>query len=102
MPRLRRANAPRYAATSLFLVGNSALGEPIEPDAALFPSPPPATEVFPVAPPSDIPGDCGVYNETVPNFSLIDQNPNSPSYGESFTRDTFQSQVLVIYWALAS
>jgi len=46
--------------------------------------------------------DCGQDVAQIPDFSLVDQNPNSPTYGQTYTRDALMGQVLVIYWALAT
>ena len=56
----------------------------------------------PVPPPDASDGDCGDEEKDLPSFELIDLNSNSPTFGSTFTLDTFQSEVLVIYWALAS
>lgn len=46
--------------------------------------------------------DCGLSPEIVPDFSLVDANPNSPTQGQTYTRDALLGQVLVIYWAQAT
>ena len=86
----------------LMVWSTGAWAGPPSPDAGLFPSPAPATLAGPVAPPSEAPSDCGLGDGAVPDFELVDLNPYSESLGQTYTLDTFQSQVLVIYWALAS
>lgn len=46
--------------------------------------------------------DCGLGDQVVPDFALVDANPNSPTQGQTYTRDALLGQVLVIYWAQAS
>ena len=46
--------------------------------------------------------DCGLSEEVVPDFALVDGNPNSPTYGTTFTRDGLLGHVLVFYWAQAT
>ena len=46
--------------------------------------------------------DCGITEEVIPDFSLVDQNPNSPTFVQTWTRDALLGQVLVIYWAQAT
>jgi hypothetical protein len=87
---------------SLMALSSVAWASPPEPEAGLFPSPAQATVAGPVAPPSTVPADCGLGDGPVPDFELVDLNPYSMSLGQTYTLDTFQSQVLVIYWALAS
>ena len=53
-----------------------------------------------VAPPAE--EDCGLSTDLVPDFALVDQNPNSATYGQTWTRDGQLGQVLVIYWAQAT
>ena len=55
-----------------------------------------------IPPPSETPGDCGLSGSEVPDFQLMDLNPNSSTHTQTYTLDTFQAEVLVIYWALAS
>ncbi len=45
---------------------------------------------------------CGLTPEVVPDFSLEDVNPNSPTLGQTLTRDDLLGEVLVIYWASAT
>jgi hypothetical protein len=84
------------------MLSAQARAEPPQPEAGLLPSPAPSVEASPPPPPSDVPGDCGLNDDPVPDFELIDLNPGSATYKQAYTLDTFQSQVLVIYWALAS
>ena len=81
---------------------SEAHGSPPSPDASTFPS----AETVPldpaIPPPSDVPNACGQPDDIVPAISLIDLNPNSMTYSDHYSLDTFQSEVLVIYWALAS
>ena len=48
------------------------------------------------------PTDCGETPAQIPAFALIDQNPSSPTFGETKTQDDLLGQVVVIYWAQAS
>jgi hypothetical protein len=59
---------------------------------AMAPSPPLPSE----------PGECGLEPEQVPDFNLLDLNPNSATYNERVDRDDQLGQVMVIYFAQAS
>ena len=101
-PQSRSLRPSLLSSLGLLVVSTSVWAGPPEPEAGLFPSPAQATLTGPVAPPSEAPGDCGLIDGPVPDFALVDLNPYSESLGQTYTLDTFQSQVLVIYWALAS
>lgn len=84
--------------SSILCFAPTANSQPSPPEAGLFPS----SNQSPVPPPDASDGDCGDEEKDLPSFELIDLNSNSPTFGSTFTLDTFQSEVLVIYWALAS
>jgi len=95
----------RYKVASLLgasLLPVQAFAQGPEPDAGLLPSPELSSEVLATAPPSEVPGDCGLSDDVVPDFELVDLNTASATYEQAYTLDTFASEVLVIYWALAS
>jgi len=48
------------------------------------------------------PSDCGIAELEVPDFSLIDENPASPTKGRVYLQDDFLNKVFVIYWASAT
>ena len=48
------------------------------------------------------PNGCGVEAQVIPDFSLTDDNTASTTVGQTFTRDDFLGQVLVMYWAQAT
>ena len=75
---------------------------PDAPEAGLFPGESLPSMPSAVPPPSEVPGACGLDGDVVPDFLLRDLNPSSSTYQQDFTLDVFQSEVLVIYWALAS
>ena len=104
MRTLNLCHNVRNSLTFIGLLGFSlqADASPPEPDAGLAPFPSTPVELTPPAPPSEVPSDCGLGDDPVPEFELIDLNPGSSTYTQSYTLSTFQSQVLVIYWALAS
>ena len=54
--------------------------------------------MVPPAPPTD----CGDPSAVVPDFSLIDQNPGSATYGRTWTRADLMGRVTVVYWATAT
>ncbi len=45
---------------------------------------------------------CGLDPEVIPAFSLLDENPSSPSYGEEVARDDHLGDVWFLYWAHAT
>lgn len=48
------------------------------------------------------PSDCGLVQEIIPDFSLLDENQHSASYGAEVERDGLLGRVLIIYWAKAT
>ena len=46
--------------------------------------------------------ECGLTSETTPDFSLLDQNPTSPTFGDFIHRADLKGDVFVAYWAHAS
>ncbi|MCB9759815.1 MAG: hypothetical protein H6739_08280 [Alphaproteobacteria bacterium] len=54
------------------------------------------------APAPAAPSDCGDPTAEIPDFALLDMNPNSPTYGQEYTQDGFLGRVLVVYWATAT
>ena len=48
------------------------------------------------------PSDCGLVPEIIPDFSLVDNNQHSASYGAEVGRDELLGRVLIIYWAKAT
>lgn len=58
---------------------------------------------FQPAPLPDVtPTDCGDPDEVVPDFLLMDLNPNSATYNTLRSRDEFLGKVFVVYWATAT
>ena len=53
-------------------------------------------------PPGDPTEDCGLQEGVVPDFTLDDLNPNSPTYGQERSRSDSLGRVLVIYFATAT
>jgi hypothetical protein len=53
-------------------------------------------------PPAAEPEDCQLDPATIPAFTLIDENPNSSSYGQEVSTDDLLGPVLVMYWAQAT
>ena len=47
------------------------------------------------------PTDCGLNPQIVPEFSLVDMNTHSPTYGQTVDRDDHLGEVMVIYFAYA-
>jgi hypothetical protein len=45
------------------------------------------------------PEDCGLTPQLVPDFSLVDANPHSPTFGETFTRAGQLGKPWLLYWA---
>jgi hypothetical protein len=103
-------HTPRLKTHSLTLLGvlcalvfiRPAWASPEVPDAGLFPDETLSSLPSAVPPPSEVPGECGLEEAAVPDFLLRDLNPSSSTYQQDYTLDVFQSEVLVIYWALAS
>ncbi len=46
--------------------------------------------------------DCGLSHEVIPDFTLVDVNPTSPSYNQLVSRDQLLGDVIVMYWAHAT
>ncbi|MEC7946985.1 MAG: redoxin family protein [Myxococcota bacterium] len=44
--------------------------------------------------------ECGTVDGEVPDFTLVDVSPGSPTHGESVDRPAFPGRVLVLYFAL--
>ena len=88
--------------SSILCFAPPANSQPSQPEAGIFPASAKASNQSPVPPPDATDSDCGDEEKDLPSFELIDLNSNSPTFGSTFTLDTFQSEVLVIYWALAS
>ena len=56
-----------------------------------------------LAPPAEVPDDCGITPEVVPDFALEDANPNSATYGQIVSRDDLMGgDVMFLYWAQAT
>ena len=53
-------------------------------------------------PPAVEPEDCQLNPAAIPAFTLIDDNPNSSTYGQEVSRDDLLGSVLVMYWAQAT
>ena len=45
---------------------------------------------------------CTIQPAVVPDFALVDVNPNSATYGQTLHRDDFRGRVMVIYWAVST
>lgn len=54
------------------------------------------------ADPCEKPDDCGVATAVIPDFSLLDVNPNSTTYGTVRNRDEFLGSFLIVYFAQAT
>ena len=54
------------------------------------------------AEPCNTPEDCGIAPTVIPDFTLVDVNPNSTTFGEERSRDEFLGSVLVVYFAQAT
>lgn len=53
-------------------------------------------------PPAVEPEDCQLDPAAIPAFTLVDENPNSSSYGQKISTDDLLGPVLVMYWAQAT
>ena len=53
-------------------------------------------------PPAVEPEDCQLNPAAIPAFTLIDDNPNSSTYGQEVSSDELLGSVLVMYWAQAT
>jgi hypothetical protein len=47
-------------------------------------------------------GACGLAVETIPDFTLTDVNPNSPSFEREVSRDSLIGEYLIIYFSQAT
>ena len=54
------------------------------------------------AEPCSVPEDCGIAPTIIPDFTLVDVNPNSTTFGDERSRDEFLGSVLVVYFAQAT
>lgn len=59
----------------------------------------PALAATPVGDPT---AECGFQEGVVPDFTLDDVNPNSPTYGQERSRSDSLGRVLVVYFATAT
>ena len=48
------------------------------------------------------PEDCGIAPQVIPDFTLSDVNPNSPTFGTERSRDEFLGSVVVMYFSQAT
>ena len=46
--------------------------------------------------------ECAIEPAVIPDFSLADVNPGSPTYGATLSRGDFLGRVIVIYWAVST
>jgi len=51
---------------------------------------------------ADPPAECGTIPEVVPDFSLLDANERSPTFGQTYQRDNLQGNVFILYFAHAT
>ena len=98
----RNAHWAILGCTSILGFAQPAKAQHHVPESGTFPSPSPHSNQLAVSPPNQTESDCGWSEKDLPPFELIDLNPNSATFGSIYSLDTFQSEVLVIYWALAS
>ena len=54
------------------------------------------------AEPCTQPEDCGISSAAIPDYSLTDMNPNSPTYGTTISRSDQLGEVMVIYFSSAT
>lgn len=47
-------------------------------------------------------GACGLAVEAIPDFTLTDVNPNSPSFEQEVSRDSLIGEYLIIYFSQAT
>ena len=50
----------------------------------------------------ETPEDCGIAPQVVPDFTLVDVNPNSSTFERERSRDEFLGNVLVVYFSQAT
>jgi hypothetical protein len=63
------------------------------------------SQAQPVPPPPTVPPNlapCGIDDTSIPDFTLIDDNSNSPTHGQTVALDDFSGKVVVIYWMTAT
>jgi hypothetical protein len=67
-------------------------------------TPQPRPGVHPAAPPGKAQAntDCGLNDKVVPDFSLMNVNPTSNTYGQTVTLADLMGEILVVYWAQAT
>ncbi len=54
------------------------------------------------AEPCSAPDACGLTPEVIPDFTLQDVNPNSPTFGSEVSRDSLLGEYLIIYFSQAT
>jgi len=54
------------------------------------------------AEPCTVPSDCGIATATIPDFTLTDVNPHSPTFGTELSRADVLGRVMVIYFSSAT
>lgn len=54
------------------------------------------------AEPCSTPEDCGIAPAAIPDFTLVDVNPNSETFGTERSRSEFLGSVMVIYFSSAT
>lgn len=61
-------------------------------------------EDSPPPPPVTPPGlaDCGMGDASIPDFTLTDDNTNSPTYGQEHSLSDYSGKVLFIFWMRAT
>ena len=50
----------------------------------------------------EAPDDCGMAPQVIPDFTLVDVNPNSNTFERDRSRDDFLGNVLVVYFSQAT
>ncbi len=50
----------------------------------------------------ETPEDCGIAAQVIPDFTLVDVNPNSSTFERERSRDEFLGNVLVVYFSQAT
>lgn len=56
-----------------------------------------------VDPPAEVAATgCGIGESAAPPFSLLDLNPNSPTYNTAISNSDHLGEVMVIYWAVST
>jgi len=54
------------------------------------------------AEPCSTPEDCGIASAAIPDFTLTDVNPSSPTFGTERSRADILGRVMVIYFSSAT